>query len=202
MRLRSIIEDKYNMVTALGPQLVIVDVQEIFPSSSSVLNDILKYARGFDEIIYVYDVMSKEEHSKKFDMFRQLKDSGHLRARMVVHEKEFGFIRDLIDSDYHTEQQTRDIVAFMLKHSLHDMRDAGKLPSWQKYAEEKDLEDYDPEDYLAYLPDYIYDLLPKVKAGAHLVGGGRNECLKEIEIVLTAAGKRPKVIEHLTYGGG
>jgi hypothetical protein len=186
-------------VEAIGPQLVIVDVQGRFSSGfdHTLVDKIINFARGFDHIVYIYDNQHRKPDSY-FDMVKKMKDSG-ITSQGIKIEKSYGFLRNWID-----EGVGYDVIVkalnFMIDNNIKDSRDLKSVRGGEKYLPTtNDLGGkITPEDFIS-LPDCL-DQLKLIKQNPVLVGGALGACLKEIELVLKALGKNPRVERSLTWG--
>lgn len=197
-------------ITALGRQLVIVDVQKCFPLSESIVDDLVDYAKGFDEIIYVWDMLFQEDPANEAgeglnnQMFRQMKDS-QIKVKQVPIEKQYGFLRSFMDLGFDDEEIIA-LLKFMLDRGIYDSRDLGEddikeehKADFQKLLDEYELGDWDTYDAIFIPEDLLTDLRTNVKQRPLLVGGGREECLKEIYLLMEAMGFNPEINEQYTY---
>lgn len=196
-------------IIALGRQLVIVDVQKCFDASQNLVEPLLDYAKGFDEIIYIWDDVQEEHKDEDYltEMMRKMKDSG-IHVRMTPMRKQYGFFRGLMDTGVSEEDIVLGIQ-FMLKYELLDSRSIVEEAeeTWIQYADKHGIEwvpegfegDEDYTDPL-YIPEDLTNSLKEVvKKRPILVGGGRNECLQEIYLLLEALQVDPEINEKYTY---
>lgn len=196
-------------VEAIGPQLVIVDVQGRFSSGfdHNLVDKIIKFARGFDHIVYIYDVPGRfssgidKQHRKPdsyFDMVKKMKDSG-ITSQGIKIEKSYGFLRNWMDEGLEYDVIVK-ALKFMIDNNIKDSRDLKSVRGGEKYLPTtNDLGGkITSEDFIS-LPDCL-DQLKLIKQNPVLVGGALGACLKEIELVLKALGKNPRVERSLTWG--
>lgn len=104
-------------------------------------------------------------------------------------EKGYAFYRDMMDEDY-SDSDIIKLIKYMLKHDYNTSEDLSD-EEWK----ELDIEDLAPNRI------FIPDVLDKLKDCNNIVlcGGGRNECLKEIEICLNVLNKPYKLLNKFIY---
>jgi hypothetical protein len=190
-----------------GRQLVIIDVQKCFETSEKIVDDILDYAKGFDDIVYIYDTLIIEDDPSGagvqfYDMFKKMKDSGaHVRMEKVV--KQFGFLRNAMDTI--SEEGMVEILEFMLANEIGDSRsiedDETIHEVWMKEVEssDTDVKLWRPDESVHIPDDLLESLENKVSNRPILVGGGKDQCLQEVYLLLKAMGKNPEINEKYTY---
>ena len=110
-------------------------------------------------------------------------------------DKGYGFLRSWMDSGI----SDRDIIKsirFLLSNKVYDSRDI----SAEKWEEEIDnIWSYVDYDDPLYLPHEIRIDKLKKWSGSYLVGGGKNECLKELQLLMSAFNIKYKVVKEFIY---
>ena len=199
-------------IVAIGRQLVIIDVQKCFMDSEKIVGDIIDYAKGFDEIIYIWDRIyqqSEDEYEDEYEdedfsrqMFREMKDSA-IRVRMIPIDKEYGFLRGAMDSGV-SDEDIIETLRFLIKYNLADSREIINHETQGAAHAEKQKIEFVPEGFEGdddYPDPIIYpDIdLQAIRKSPILVGGGRDECLKEIYLLLEAYNLKPEINAQYTY---
>lgn len=99
------------------------------------------------------------------------------------------------------EQNIVDLVKYMIKHNINDSRDID-TNMWNDYMEETNHTQKDVRELLENAGDMIYipDLMDFLENYRNivLVGGGINDCLKEVEIALLSLNKNYKLLSQFT----
>src|SRR5690606_17212323 len=117
----------------------------------------------------------------------------------------YAFFRGLIDLGVDDDDsELVKLARFMRKYKLTDYREILEEEDihskFLKSFKNSPLLNIDFEDYSFYLPeDLIEDIESKIKSGVVLVGGGRNECLKEVALLLRVLDISYTIHEELTY---
>lgn len=95
---------------------------------------------------------------------------------------------------YINEKEISRFVKFMLKNNINDSREIDSY-TWDKFKNN------DLRYLLVHDPIYIPDLIEFIKKYTNIIllGGGKNECLKEVEIVLTSINKKYNLLEKFIY---
>ena len=122
----------------------------------------------------------------------------------TFYDKGYAFFRYCIDSNI-SEESIVNIVKFMIKHDINDSREIN-AKFWNKFIEEHKDTDYgsgelrsllENADDMISIPDLMHFL------GKHsnivLLGGGIDECLKEVEIALLSLDKDYDVFHQFVY---
>ena len=111
----------------------------------------------------------------------------------TFYDKGYNFFRPLMDK-YIDEKQISRLVKFMMKNNIYDSRDIDEA-KWKKYynSEIRYLLVHDP----IFIPD-LMDFIKKYKR-ITLLGGGKNECLKEVEIALTSLNIKYNLLTQFIY---
>ena len=116
------------------------------------------------------------------------------------HDKSYAFFRYCIDSN-NAFEETVKLVRYMWKHDINDSRDIDSS-IWDEIVDELELsstrELLEFADDCIHIPD-LMEVLNTIKGNISLCGGGRHECLAEVEIALGALGKSYKHIDEWIY---
>lgn len=174
-------------------QLMIIDVQQTFEGSQDLDEKILELSKGYGDIILLQDVISGDGVFP-YDMWTEMAlayEEGDFNPRVIT--KEYGFFRNLMDEGFDDELIV-DLARFLISKGLRDGRDIQEdlseqdMQEYQKVLKKHGVEDIDFESYILYIPDLKEDLEEVVSNGVVLVGGGLNECLKEVSLLLDVLG--------------
>jgi len=178
-------------------QLIIVDVQKVFLDyiPQKIVHGILEYSKNFENVLYIYDVLNSDiVDFSNHDMPDSFFEYDHVHA-FDKYQKEYAFFRNWMDTGV-DEEDIINVAKYMIENGVNDSRDID--------FEELDLElntdiDYLQGDDCIYIPDVVSDLEHVVKDRPILVGGGHDECLREIYLLLQAMDKGPEINNNLTY---
>jgi hypothetical protein len=185
------------IVESLSTNILIVDVQPAYdPYCKRVVGkiaDLINNHRGNITVLYnaegmtndtEYDVISYfEEHGVEYDNLEKL--------NMV--EKEYGFFRGWMDNGV-DDRIILKIIRAMVTQRVNDSRDLN--------LEEILGDDFDsvPEYDSIYMPDFMSLGTLRNMSPFYMCGGGRTECLREIELICNAFNIRYKRMNNLIYG--
>mgnify|MGYP000968946791 FL=1 len=89
------------------------------------------------------------------------------------------------------------LVKWMMSNNINDSRDISE-EQWDSINLPELRENLEGNDDALFIPD-VLKLLNGIFGSIDLMGGGRNECLAEVEICLMALVKNYKLIEQFTY---
>jgi hypothetical protein len=110
-------------------------------------------------------------------------------------DKGYGFFRAWMDMGA-DERDIKRALRFMLEKRVYDSRDIPEEEWEEKFP---DMWRNEFRNDPIFLPPTIrVDKLRKWK-GSYLVGGGRNECLKEIEILMSTFNINYKLVKKFVY---
>ena len=188
--------------------LVVVDVQPEYESNTPFdIGDMLRtaaedYSRvlflfnGEDTLGMISESALKNFYFEKLDYDEEAFED--LLSKSTFFDKGYGFFRDVMDSSVCFDRASIvKIVKHMIDNDIRDIRD----------LEEEDIESIgvsellieDLEDYGFWIPD-LEDELPSW-SGSDLVGGARNECMAEVEILGAAQGLSFNHVDRFIYEG-
>jgi hypothetical protein len=183
--------------------LVMVDIQPGFNDSCHelILDVVDKINHGNQLVICFYAGKTMDCDSKDSVIAYYLENGMDMdkidQIRFI--EKRWGWFRDWTDRNV-PDAVTVKAVEHLLKtgkESTEDFSDTdwqkviGNNPAWQFVEFEDPL----------YAPDFNGKIFSKAEVdNIELIGGGYNECLKEINIYLQALDKNVTINEQLCYG--
>lgn len=182
-----IFEDIINFVNnQTGPVLMFVN-SEKDGYTNDTINDIKEYWN--DTICpYVYD--------EETDDYVENTDCPKINwNRFTIVDKGYGWFRTWMD-DGVSENVIIKVIRKLYQMKLHDARQLPKEII-------RDLTGTEFRNWMFDKPFIIYwTSIAQLKKfnGAYIVGGGRNECLRELELLMNAFNIKYKRIEHLVYG--
>ena len=158
--------------------LVIVDVQPAYENYIDFdINNMFKYISHFDNILWLYNGESVG-YDDDLEYWLDSEYDFYETDNITFFKKEYGYFRNLIDAHIDEEIITK-IGKYMLDHDFYDSRDLS----------DKDFEKLDLDDKVIEILQFdgIWfnnSLIEELKDlnSITLIGGGQDECLKEIEI--------------------
>jgi hypothetical protein len=177
----------------LNKPLIVVDVQPEYEENFTFdLEDIINELNNYEGNIYYFFNGPEMGMVDEEELGDWLLDNGldeDILYDIVFIEKEYAFIRDVMDEGY----SQGDIIS-VLEYMLDN--DISSLTYYDDYEEvinelEDELEDTDwieevsNGDLRFSLPECIEEIKSLPESGI-IVGGGKDECLLEIELVLEA----------------
>jgi len=119
----------------------------------------------------------------------------------VFYDKGYAFFRYCMDEGIDDELIV-DLIKFMIDNNINDTRDIDN-DMWNTFTSKSKHNTESIRDLLEHASDMIYipELMNFLKNENNIVllGGGLNECLKEVEIALLALNKNYVVHNRFTY---
>jgi len=124
--------------------------------------------------------------------------------RFTIHDKGYGYLRSWYDSGV-PEPVIIKVIREMYQQKVHNSRELFDGDESETY--EADMIQLMGEEWVSYATggDNIsvgwasISMLRKFN-GAYIVGGGRDECLREVELLMNAFNIRYRRIDSLVYG--
>ena len=192
---------------AVGKHLIVVDVQPEYenymgnlPSELfTYINENYSELRGLTFLYNGEDTLGMISEGEYRDW---LYDNGldeDIAYDVTLYDKGYAFFRYCIDNGIE-----HDSIVTLVKHmhdnNVNDSRDLDE-EFWDSFTSEHG--DIDIRDLLEYADDCInipdlMDILNRLN-NVVLVGGGVNECLREVEIAMDALGKQYITWDKYTY---
>jgi hypothetical protein len=177
--------------------LVIVDIQPKSENFIPFVYDFIEYINKYKgDIYYLYNgpELGYDDFTTLYNWLIENGAENSVLDRINFIEKDYGWIRDPMDRYDHDD--IVDVLKIMVKKGYNDSRE----------LKEKDLKDVSidfknaiiDEDTVMWLPEIMKDLKRFPNSGI-IIGGGRDECLLEIELTLEAIKKKFKRNRKLVY---
>ena len=176
--------------------LIVVDVQPGHKSHITFdLQDFTEYLNDYDGVIY-YVFHGVDLGYEDVDALQEwLLDNG-VNEDKLNHinfiEKSYGWLRDAIDSYDVDNTETVEILKYMMENDIQDSRDIGDEDKFKENfpnLSDATCEHFGNESTSIYLSDIIDDL-KYINSTGIIIGGGKDECLLEVELTLEALGKK------------
>jgi hypothetical protein len=165
-----------------------------------------KYESG-NRIIFLYNGYDTLGMVTEYDYKNWLIDLGlneDIIDQAIFYDKGYAFFRYCIDERM-DEDSIADLVRFMHQNNITDSRDINS-EFWNKFRKkypENDFYTYELRELLEDSGDMISipDLMDFIKEYSDIIllGGGIDECLKEVEIALKALNKEYTIEHDFTY---
>jgi len=192
---------------ASGKHLIVVDVQPEYENYFGNLGyDLFSYINenydSISNITFLYNGEDTLGMISEHEYRDWLYDNGldeNIAYDVTLYDKGYAFFRYCIDNGIE-----HDSIVALVKHmhgnNVNDSRDLDE-EFWDSFTSEHG--DIDIRDLLEYADDCIsipdlMDILNKLN-NVVLVGGGVNECLREVEIAMDALGKQYITWDKYTY---
>lgn len=196
-------------------QLIIIDVQNkysIWFNDTNLLQKIKKNSFYYSSIIYIWDNTDGDDFQEELpedwnDSFefdkneQEIKKAGFYQNFSYVIEKQFGFFQAFM-KDVNAEDLVQ-LGKFMLKNKIFDIQEIKNYPELEKKFLSKFKSNiislYENEESFNIPDDLIQIIRDTFIPGLTLVGGGLDECLAEISLLLQILEIDHKIDYSLTY---
>jgi hypothetical protein len=119
--------------------------------------------------------------------------------KMTFEDKGYGYLRGWMDQGV-SESVIVKTIREMYQQKVTDSRELFDGDESEDYVEKMSLLGV-PEDVLADAISVKWTSVSQLKklSGAYIMGGGRNECLREVELLMNAFNIKYKRIEKFVY---
>lgn len=181
-----------------GRDLIVVDIQPTYENYIHTfdMHEFTEYLNDNDHnsILYLYNGPDMGFESWN-DITYWLMDRGLEEEKveeMRSFEKGYAFFRSFMDLGM-DEDDLVTLIRYMMDNRIYDSRDISE-EDWETLGIDWE---YDPDGDMINIPDVMNEL--KRYHNPILCGGGRDECLKEIEICFRALDKPYELLERFVY---
>lgn len=196
-----------NITESTNTNILVVDVQPTYDAYSGAVVEgvakLLNQSRGGIYVLYNAEGQTADTYS---DVVSYLIEQGGMQESIVdrikYFSKEYGFFRPWMDQGVPDRIIIKTIRA-MVQRRVNDSRmlDINTVLTPQEQQEFQSRFKYSSwEDEGIYMPDFMPISILKQISPFYMCGGGRNECLREIELLCNAFNIRYKRIDSLIYG--
>ena len=181
-----------------GKTIINVDIQPEYKNYISF--NLYKWIQFLNQnannnrIIFLYngeDTLGMISENEYKDFLLELGLDEDVLDNAIFYDKGYAFFRYCIDNSI-DENNIVDLVKFMIQNNINDSRDIDE-DMWNDYMQETNHSQEDVRELLENAGDMINipDLMDFLKNYSNIVllGGGINECLKEVEIALLSLNK-------------
>lgn len=173
-------------------QLLIIDIQNNYKQHIGhyVINNLPEMASKFGTVYYLYDNINGEEFHDQ--LLEEWIDNESFINSLNIRSKNYGFFRDFMDTGIDIDEMVH-LIKFMLEEKIYDIRDCQNSDNpelTQKFEEKfKNYEFFNLkfDSHSFWIPDDLVKFLQEdISDGVVLVGGGLEQCLREVELLLQA----------------
>lgn len=194
--------------TYSGNVLVCVDIQ---PSYEDFLTfDTYKFGQflnesNFNQIIYLFngpDLGMEDSDEIASWLFDECGVEEDVLDNIMFFEKGYAFFRYLMDEGV-DEDSIVSIIRYMYSNGFNDSRDLSE-EDWDEYVNQnQNVNSEEVREYLENAGDCV--IIPELLDfmsnynNISICGGGKDECLREVEIALDVLGKNYKEINEFIY---
>jgi GH24 family phage-related lysozyme (muramidase) len=213
-KLELILENAYKEIElneATKPYLLVTDIQPEYQEGFTFRIEkftqwLNRNFKRFSGVTFLYNGadtlgMISEDDLKMWYFENGLKE--YIIENVDWYDKGYAFFRYCIDKGI-DEDDIVLLVKFMATHNINDSRDITSSELWDKFVGEYNKHELreimEFADDCINIPD-LMDYLRKKQAPFLLLGGGKNECLKEVEIALKSNGQQYTRKEEWIYEG-
>jgi len=196
-------------IEGLSRSIIVVDVQPAYSGiydgdENPIFEKIINFCQQSSGKILMF--VNAEEDQLTTDTIEDIKiyweDSGFDDwNRVEIVDKGYGFLRGWMDnqvSDRSIIKALREMYRLRISDSREIVDSFDEVSSQEKWIEILNDPNIPSHDPLLVFPKSIGKL--KEYQNSLLVGGGRNECLREVELIMNAFNIKYKRVDDLIYG--
>lgn len=186
--------------------LLVVDVQPAYDAYAGGVVEgvaqLMNRSRGGLFVLYNAESQTADTYADVVNYLYEGGLSEQAASRIKYFSKEYGFFRPWMDLNVPDRIIIKTIRA-MVQNRVNDSR---MLDINSVLTPEEQQQFHNAHKYLSwddegiYFPDFMPISILKQISPFYLVGGGRNECLREIELLCNAFNIRYTRIDSLIYG--
>lgn len=181
-------------------KIIVCDVQPMYEKYIHFnIQEFCQYLNTKEEILYYY--VGQEDSGigddTKEEVLYWLIENGLNEDKaydITFIDKGYAFLRGWMDNGV-SDEAILNVLRYMIENDISDSRDFEDPSIIDEIAGEEVSELADN----IYLPNFEMPE-PSQFSGAELIGGGRNECLKELELALMAYGINYALNNRYIYG--
>lgn len=184
--------------------LVVVDIQPEYRKGFTFKplefgNWINQNVSKYNKVVFLYngpELGFPEESEYIYWLVEECGIDEDVIGDIVFFDKGYAFFRNPMDAGS-DKGHIISLVKWMMSNNINDSRDISE-EQWNDINLPELRENLEGNDDALFIPD-VLKLLSGIYGPIDLMGGGRNECLAEVEICLMALVKNYKLIEQFTY---
>lgn len=181
--------------------VIVVDVQPAYASfSPKICDKIIQFVCSQTGSVLMY--VNAEQDGLTDDSIPTIKeyweesfyDSEIDWSRFTIIDKGYGYFRSFMDQGV-SDHLIIKLIRTLYSRKLNDSRELNE-------SELQEIFNSEYEDWMLdepFIINWISVSQLKQFAGAYIVGGGRNECLREVELLMNAFNIKYKRIDKLVY---
>lgn len=204
MNIRELINkiDDIQLTEVTSRPVIVVDIQPAYGPTGCdrIIDDFVDFInRSNSKILYFYNGAEDSgltEDSQQ-DVVYYLLDNGleedKLDNIVKFKDKGYGFLRDWMDNGIDDSTIIRTL-RYMYQHRINDSRE---IPE-EVFTDITDNQIEDQESMIIYVPDISISELRSFNNSV-IVGGGRSECLRELQLIMNSFNIKYKEIQELIY---
>ncbi len=185
--------------------VIVVDVQPMYKSWIHFdITEFTEFLKNQKNILYYYngpDTVGSdtkqniinwlhEESGYDDELYTKLTD----KRQTIWYDKGYGFFRNWMDMGA-DEGFIKKAIRFMISKKENDSREI-EPEEWKENFPDDWNDDF--EDDNIYLPDIPLNTLKKF-SGSYLTGGGKNECLKEVQTLMSIFNIKYTLVREFIY---
>ena len=176
--------------------VIVVDIQPEYKQYMHFrMGECMEFLNENRDILVFFNGPDTVGQSSKNDILGMWHEEGFTSRRKNVKwiDKGYGFFRSWMDVGV-DEKEIQNTIRYMVNNRIYDSRD---IPDEKLLDFVGDYQERLVDDPI-YLPDISLGMLKKW-SGSYLIGGGRNECLKEVKILLDAFNIRYTLVKKFIF---
>jgi hypothetical protein len=198
--------------------LIIVDIQPFYHQyHKNITPELLKFlnerGKQYENILWFFNAEEVGIDETIIDMKEYIEDfgilGGEIYGDITFIDKYYAFFRNWMDTGVEVGFIVK-VIQHMIREDVNDSRDLDEedlimlIETYYGMSMKKFEETYSDEyDNIVgdniHIPHFKWEKINELK-NVDICGGGRNECLAEMEILLEAVGVDVNKIERFIYG--
>ena len=185
--------------------VILVDFQPAYDSDqwgyrNAIQNAVNYLNRARPKTITMFyngmDVGIEDTEDEVFEHYMEYGLDEDIASNCHMIEKSYAWLRGWMDNDVEPDMIIK-VLRYMVNNRISDSRDIDEETFEQLLDGQYDVDTLMGD--MIYLPDISLSLL-KERSGSLIGGGGRHECLKELQILMNAFNIKYRMVEDWIYG--
>jgi hypothetical protein len=176
-----------NIIEGVRNSIIVVDVQPMYKKYIDFnISDFVEHIQTFDKILFFYvgsensGIGTDTEEDIMQWLVSEYEFPEERLGNITFIDKGYAFFREYMDSTSLDDDDIIKIVKYLIEYDLHDTRDVEDPKVRKDLGLPEDIEE------CIYLPGEFDITDIRGFENSELVGGGADECLREIELYLQA----------------
>lgn len=184
--------------------VIVVDIQPTYEKHHSENFKTWEFCEFLNQsrnILYFYNGQNTVGEDSEEDVKQWLIENELNEDKLddiEFYDKGYGFFRSYMDQNI-SENVIIKMIRIMFQKKAWDSRDI-EIDEWEELlgTDFEEVRELIESEEMIYIPDISVSKLKEFN-GSFIVGGGKNECLKEVQLLMSAFNIKTKMFSNFIY---